>query len=183
MMMMTVASTAAHIAAAIAISRSVSSRNVVAADPHCFEVYSREPFPEIRQLCGAPYTITWVHCLHIARSNNKRHKLSVLAKMRCACFILLVVALVTVSCLGALGREADVGGKPRKFATEDHAEGRAGALSSKPVKIGFYSESLCPYCRQFTSELLAPMFTNGLSRIAEIDFYPFGNARYNEARS
>ena len=56
-----------------------------------------------------------------------------------------------------------------------------GERNAEKVKIGFYSESLCPFCRMYMSKTLAPMFKNGLSRIAEIDYYPFGNAHYDEA--
>ena len=81
--------------------------------------------------------------------------------------------------LRGLDREATSGGL-QKAAVEDKGDGKSAVPDR--VQIGFYSESLCPYCRQFTSELLAPMFTNGLSSIAKINYYPFGNARYDEAR-
>jgi len=49
--------------------------------------------------------------------------------------------------------------------------------SEARVEVGFYSESLCPFCRAFTNETLAPMFHNGMADIMNLKYYPYGNAR------
>ncbi len=45
------------------------------------------------------------------------------------------------------------------------------------VSVGFYEESLCPYCAQFTTKVAAPLFENGLSDYIDFDLVPYGNAK------
>lgn len=50
-------------------------------------------------------------------------------------------------------------------------------LPKDKVAVGFYEESLCPYCAQFTTKVAAPLFDNGLSDYIDFDFIPYGNAK------
>lgn len=51
------------------------------------------------------------------------------------------------------------------------------------MTVGFYEESLCPYCAEFTTKVAAPLFENGLSDYIEFDLVPYGNAKNtSEAR-
>ncbi len=45
------------------------------------------------------------------------------------------------------------------------------------VAVGFYEESLCPYCAQFTTKVAAPLFENDLSDYIDFDLIPYGNAK------
>ncbi|KAK9917853.1 hypothetical protein WJX75_008965 [Coccomyxa subellipsoidea] len=53
----------------------------------------------------------------------------------------------------------------------------ARLVSQDKVTVGFYEESLCPYCAQFTTKVAAPLFENGLSDYIEFDLVPYGNAK------
>lgn len=47
------------------------------------------------------------------------------------------------------------------------------------VQIGFYSESLCPFCRAFTNDTLAPIMDSELADVVQLNYFPYGNARLN----
>eukprot|EP00877_Chromochloris_zofingiensis_P010529 jgi/Chrzof1/572/Cz01g20255.t1 len=55
------------------------------------------------------------------------------------------------------------------------------AQSSSKVPVEFYAEALCPYCANFTITHLSQLFRNGLSNVVELDYIPFGNARYDQS--
>jgi len=55
-----------------------------------------------------------------------------------------------------------------------------GAAAQTPVKVGVYTEALCPGCKSFlTGQLIPAMQATGLLGITNIHFVPFGNAREN----
>ena len=50
------------------------------------------------------------------------------------------------------------------------------------VQIDLYDESLCPYCREFvTGELKKAINTPNISLIADINIWPYGNAKETKA--
>ena len=49
------------------------------------------------------------------------------------------------------------------------------ALADK-VAVDLYAESLCPFCARFTKQSLAPLFSNGLSDIINLEVIMYGNA-------
>ena len=50
-------------------------------------------------------------------------------------------------------------------------------VSSKKLVIDTFSESLCPSCTNFMSySLKKALETQGIEKILEINFYPYGNA-------
>lgn len=51
------------------------------------------------------------------------------------------------------------------------------SISCNKVSVGFYYESLCPYCANFTIGDLAKIFCNGLIDIVDLDLVPWGNAK------
>lgn len=44
------------------------------------------------------------------------------------------------------------------------------------VAVDLYAESLCPFCARFTQQSLAPLFSNGLSDIVDLEVIMYGNA-------
>eukprot|EP00873_Tetraselmis_striata_P034436 jgi/Tetstr1/454700/TSEL_041586.t1 len=51
------------------------------------------------------------------------------------------------------------------------------AHAPSKVKVAFYTESLCPDCRNFTLGALATAFDDGVADIMDVELVPFGNAR------
>lgn len=51
------------------------------------------------------------------------------------------------------------------------------------VAVEFYGESLCPYCAEFTTSVLAPLFQNGLYKHFNLTLAPYGNARNTSEES
>lgn len=45
------------------------------------------------------------------------------------------------------------------------------------VKVDFYGESLCPDCRHMVMDVLAPLFSNGVSKLMELRYIAYGNVR------
>lgn len=51
------------------------------------------------------------------------------------------------------------------------------------VLVEMYSESLCPYCKNFIVNYLSKFFENGLINIVELRIIPYGNAHIHEGGS
>jgi len=45
------------------------------------------------------------------------------------------------------------------------------------VKVDFYGESLCPDCKHMVMDVLAPLFSNGVSKLMELRYIAYGNVR------
>ena len=52
-------------------------------------------------------------------------------------------------------------------------------LVTDKVDVDLYAEALCPFCARFTQTTLAPLFSNGLSDIIELEVVMYGNAHNN----
>lgn len=48
------------------------------------------------------------------------------------------------------------------------------------VQVEFYGESLCPDCRDFTTQILAPLYENGLENLFSLQY--IGTATEDWAR-
>ncbi|CAD7695265.1 unnamed protein product [Ostreobium quekettii] len=56
----------------------------------------------------------------------------------------------------------------------------AAAADASKTKVTLYDEALCPFCRKYVSEVLAPLFENGLSDYIDLRIVALGNARKDE---
>jgi hypothetical protein len=51
------------------------------------------------------------------------------------------------------------------------------SLHTKPVRVQFIGESLCPDCAAFTTKVLEPIFSSGLQDFIKLDYVGWGNAK------
>ena len=48
------------------------------------------------------------------------------------------------------------------------------------IKVDLYAEALCPYCMQvLTGTFIKTLNTPEIDKIADINFYPYGNAKHS----
>ncbi len=75
--------------------------------------------------------------------------------------VLVCAALLLLVCVSASGRSLTSTG------------------NGETVAVDFYGEALCPYCANFTSQIMKPLFENKVMSLATLTYVPYGNARYN----
>lgn len=51
----------------------------------------------------------------------------------------------------------------------------SGAVFGEKLKVGFYSESYCPYCVRYLDQVLMPLIRSGMLDNVDFEFVPAGN--------
>lgn len=56
------------------------------------------------------------------------------------------------------------------------------AKPDSAVTVDFYGESLCPYCINFTLNVVEPLINSNVSQYFTLRYIPYGNARYDVSK-